>query len=238
MGMAETFDQQGDKAAAVRLLEDANALLRRCDDPWLLATAILNLGAYLSRDDPSRATELYEEALAIRRRIGDTLGCASCLINLGARAEAAGHLDLARARLDEAVAIADRCDSPPYLAMALVNLGQVARAGGDLGKAGDHYRSGLAVFVSHGDARGVTIALLRLAWLDWREGRPVRASRLYGAAHGLHPGVVAGDNESDMHAEACGALRRQLGDGVFTAAFESGRYLSAEAAAMEASAPA
>ncbi|HEY7198881.1 MAG TPA: tetratricopeptide repeat protein [Candidatus Dormibacteraeota bacterium] len=238
MGMAETFDQQGHKAEAVRLLEEANALLRRCDDPWLLATAMLNLGVYLSRDDPARATALYEEALAIRRRLGDTLGCASCLINLGARAEAAGDLDLARARLDEAVATADRCDSPAYLAMALVNLGQVDRAAGDLANAGSHFRSGLAVFVTHGDARGVTIALVRLAWLDWREGRAERASRLYGAAHALHPGVVAGDNESDMHREACEALRAQLGDGAFAAAFESGRYLSAEAAAAEASAPA
>ncbi len=71
-GLGDATGSQGDHLEAISLFEEAVSLLRGVEDPSLLATALMNLGVYVSGYDPGRATALYEEALAIRRGMGWT----------------------------------------------------------------------------------------------------------------------------------------------------------------------
>jgi hypothetical protein len=149
-----------------------------------------------------------------------------------------GDLGLARARIEEGEASARRLDAPFHRAVALANLGSLDRIGGDAVTAAARTRESLTLFLRIHDSYGVAICLWELAWLAWNGGLAERAVRLYGAANGLCPAVAATQTnvESSPHEEAFAALREQLGDDQFEAAYEAGGRLSAEEAATEASA--
>jgi predicted ATPase/DNA-binding XRE family transcriptional regulator len=236
--IARAIGRRGDPAEATRLLEEAAALLRKLDDRPLLADVLVDLSMYVARREPRRAVVLCEEALAIERSVGDTLGAAFCLINLGKMASILGDLDLARARIEEGEASARRLDAPFHRAVALANLGSLDRIGGDMVAAAARTRESLALFLRIQDSYGVAICLWELAWLAWNASMAERAVRLYGAANGICPAVAATQTyvESSPHEEAFAALREQLGDDRFEAAYEAGGRLSAEEAATEASA--
>jgi len=231
--MAEAVSRRGDQHEAIRLVEEAVSLLRGANDRPLLATALMNLGVYVSGHDPGRATVLYEETLAITRSVGDALGTAICLINLAERARANGDLERSEARLREAADVARRLHSWSCLAAALVGLGDLDRTRGGTEAAGARYREGLALSGRMGEPRGIAVCLRRLAWLAWSEGRLERAARLYGASDALCPGASAVDSEAVMHEENRAAVRQRLGGDLFNAAYEAGGRLSAREAAAE-----
>ncbi len=235
-GMAYAIGRRGDRTEAVHLLEEAVSLSRSLGNRPLLMTTLISLAGFLVPLEPRRAAELHEEALAIAQSDGDALNTLLCLVNLGDVAVADGDLELARARLEEAVSIARRINAPYHLGAALDALGCLALARGDPG-AGTHLLEGLAIFVRIGDAFGVAVCSQDLGRLAWKKGLSRLAARLYGSSSALSPFISATQHgaQSAAHEEACAALRRQLGDDTFNAAFTAGGRLSMEETLDEAS---
>jgi len=234
-GLGIALDSQGSYAESLLMFEEAVALLRKHDDPELLASALLHLGVGLARHgDARRAAALYEEALAQYRQMGNALGTAHCLINLGNRAKADGSLALAQARYEEAAGIARRLDSPFHLAAALIGLGDMARIRNDTVAVGAHCRESLRLFAVPDERQGVAVCLRMLGWVAWMEGRSEAAARLYGAGEALWPDAPAADkDEEEVHIRACTALRAQLGNDRFAAAYQAGGHLSPDEAVAE-----
>jgi len=235
-GLAPVMEQLGEHQASLALFEEATALLRELDDPGELAVALMHLGVAVGRDGhAARATALFEEALATFRGLDNALGTAMCLINLGNQTRQDGDVALARGRIEEAVAIARRLDAPFHLAAALEGLSSVAWAAGDVAAAGRYGRESLAEFARVGQRQGVAVALRALARVAWAESRAGPAARLYGAADAICPIELAPDkDEYHTHDPVLAALREELGDEGFTAAWEAGGRLSLEQAAAEA----
>ncbi len=236
-GMGQAIGQQGNHREAIELLEEAVSVLREVDDRPLLARALGNLGVFVARDgDARRAMALYEEALANHRQAGEMLGATMCLINLGSRAMVNGDAELAEARLEEAAAIARRLDAPYQLAAALAHLGDLARRGGEAAVAEARAREALSLFARLEERAGVAHCLRSMAWVAWTKADPIRAARLYGAAHALCPIASAPDkDEQASHDRTRAAVRERLGDSRFAVAAEAGGRLALEEAVVEAS---
>lgn len=152
---------------------------------------------------------------------------AMCLTNLGHQAQIAGDLRLARTRLEDAVAVGRRLNAPYHLAAALANLADVFRERGDVESACARYREALELFAAVTDQPGAASCLRCLAWGAWRDGRPTRAARLYGAAETLSPVAASYDvDDADLHERVREDLTRRLGAQAFAAAYEAGRRMS------------
>ena len=81
----------------IAVLEDALAIAEQAGDPFVLGTALNNLGVESAeRGNTGRARELFEESFRVRAEIGDLARMALSLSNLAETAFGAG--DLTRAR--------------------------------------------------------------------------------------------------------------------------------------------
>jgi tetratricopeptide (TPR) repeat protein len=100
-------ETQGDRAAALRHLEEAIALSRAVGEPHQLAQAVHALGElHRAHGNLDAAQPSYEEALSLQRQVGDSYESAICLLNLARVAIQRGSGESARTMLLEALAIA------------------------------------------------------------------------------------------------------------------------------------
>jgi predicted ATPase len=115
---------QGDLAAARRLLEESVVALREFDGRWEVANALHNLGQvhYLQGDDAAARTCL-ERVLSEAMAVTDPSLSISCRMWLAFIAERAGDLMVARAIHEENLELAQRLGSIPLLARAFEHLG-------------------------------------------------------------------------------------------------------------------
>jgi hypothetical protein len=92
------------------------------------------------------------------------------------------------------------------------------------------------LFAELGERTGVAVCVRWLGWAACRDGQPVRAARLYGAAEVLCPVAIAPDcAEAAAHERVRAALQERLGVVRHAAAREAGSQLSLDEAVAEAS---
>lgn len=165
-----------DPAGGQAMLEAAVADLRRLDDRWGLAFALLFLGAaLLLRDEPGKAVPVLEESVAVARTVPTEIVLGNALVNLGLAHAARGDLDEADRVLGDALEQGRALDSRETSARALDGLAAVAVA------AGQPERAARLAGAAEGIRRSVGAAVFPTDQAAWARTRSALADRL-GAA--------------------------------------------------------
>ena len=205
------------------LTDEALAVARSLDDPRLVACL---LGARLI--SPLLGSEerirLGEQALALIRQTGDHVMYLRILGNLAYAQLAAGQIGLARRKLIEARQLFREAGDQGGLTLCICNLGFASYLDGANDEARELFEELLRIARRDGDLMMVAYGQLGRALLARRGGDLEGAAELHGAADALHEklGTRVDGVESEPREEDMSALRVELGDAAFEAAYRRG----------------
>jgi predicted ATPase/DNA-binding winged helix-turn-helix (wHTH) protein len=182
----------GEFASAIPQFEESLAILRELNDPWGVAIALGNLGrAANEQGEFASARARIEESLAIKRTLGNRAGIASSLASLANVAHGQGDYAAANALHGESLAIHRELGNRTNTATELNNIGSVAYDQGEYARARESFVEGLSMLRELGDRRNICASLEGLASLAAVGGRPLDASRLFGASERLREEIDA-----------------------------------------------
>jgi hypothetical protein len=168
--------------------------------------------------------------------LGDRLGEAGTLGNLGLVVGHHGDLTRALALHEEALALSRELGDRRGIAIGLSNLANLARERGDQIEAATHLRECLLVRSELGDQVGVIVSLEGIAAVAVAQGQPEPATRLYAVATAWREAMSAplAPNDQEQYERDLAAVRGELGEDAFDAAWDAGWALSPEEAVTEA----
>lgn len=224
---------QGDYSAARAFFERGLALARAQDDKWGMAFALDGLGVLATNfGDYEQAVAWAQSSLELSRAIGAKWLCAVTLINLGELARLQGDYRQATRHYEESLALLRQVGDKSFIAIVFHDLGQVMQEQGEYERAQALHQEGLGLGAELGNPRGIATGLEKLAGAAAARGQPVPAARLLGAADALRQTVRAPMEALDRTAyEHCvAAVRAQLDDVTFDAAWGEGRAMQTEQA--------
>ena len=183
MGEAWLATDQGDREAALPLLEQAVERARAARDEEREAEALLSRGRIRGiTGDPAGMSDDVERSLVLREASGDPAGLAGALWLAGAVAHFHGDGALAMRRLERSVALSAKAGESVIRARSLQLLGIVRLDNDDPASAEAALAEALPEILDLGDRFAVPIGLSGLAGLAATRGRPRSAIRLAGAA--------------------------------------------------------
>jgi predicted ATPase/transcriptional regulator with XRE-family HTH domain len=211
------------------MLHEALALYRALGNTAGAAVAHRYLGMVArSTGDYVRAATLHKEALKLYRLIGDQRGVGMTLTNLGLTAFYQRDYERAAVLLEESLALARASGARSSVAVALTNLSLVAQAQRDYERATVLQGDALDLYRLLGDQDGLAHCFENFALIATARDEPARAARLFGAAEVLRTriGVPGRPADRDFNQRRIVALRAQLGDAAFDAAWEEGAAMS------------
>jgi predicted ATPase len=227
----------GDMARAVALLEESLALCREqgfvVEGPWVLCS----LGDVpCVQGDYPRAIALYWEALALFQHQGERWNIIMPLFNLGWLSVVQGDNARLRALLEEEVGWFREKATPIGLAHVLHILGVVVNAQGEAMQATALFREALTLQQQFGRVELIMQNLEGFAALLAGQGQPIQAARLLAATEVLCTGAHLRlfDAEQAAYDHICTAVRAQLDEAAFAAAWAAGQAMSLEQAIAEA----
>jgi len=217
-------------AEARALFAEGAALWRELGDKWGLATALRGLGAAVRRDDPAAARPIVEESVALFREVGDRAGLADALWNLGNMARQEGDHTQAAALLEESLALARQADAKGIILQVLQPLGDVAQDQGDHERALALYQESLVLARQFEHKESIARCLVEVGGVASAFRQAERAARLLSAAETMLDSIglsvaVWPDLRADYE-RYMAAVRAQLDEATFTAAWAAGRALS------------
>jgi predicted ATPase len=172
--------EQGDYAAASRLISESQAIARQLADNTGVAVS-LNALAVFARDrgDVALAHSLFEQSLALWRESGDLKAVARALSNLANVVKLQGDYHRARILYSECLSIFRGLRDTTGVAWSLNYQGDVAREQGDSTAAQSLYQQCLAMFREIGDRWGIAGTLADLGNLARDQGDFPAAHLLY-----------------------------------------------------------
>jgi hypothetical protein len=149
---------------------------------------------------------------------------------LGRVARGEGDNARARALYEESLAICRETGQKEGIASALAALGDLDLVGGEVDSAQARCRESLALFSQLGYRRSIAAGLVGLARVAEARGQPERSARLLGAALALLDGIGTrlGAIERAEQERCASAVRAELGEEVFAAAWAEGRAMPLE----------
>jgi predicted ATPase/class 3 adenylate cyclase len=222
-----------DLERAMAMLEESLALCReqglKSDGAWVL----VSLGIVADKQrQPERAAELYAEGLAVFRELNVKRGTSMALGNLGYLALDQGDYERAAALLAESLAVCREIGDRWVIPRLLRSLGTAALAQGDDPRAAAAFAEGLTLSQSLEDKHCIAASLEQLARIASRAGQPERAARLFGVGEIMREvsGIPLDTQIRSDYDRAVAAVRAQLDDATFAAAWAAGRAMSLEAA--------
>jgi predicted ATPase/DNA-binding XRE family transcriptional regulator len=225
--------RQGDYAATRSRLERSAELSHAAGDTWGLALALHDLGQLaLEQGDHAAAGSRLEESVALFREVGDEWGLALALNSLGDVARCRGDYDGEAALYEESLARFRKLGDKQNMASLLHNLGYAAHHWGDGRRAAARFTESLGLFRELDDRQGIAECLAGLAGVAAAAGQPERAARLFGATEARLEAIgarISPSNRSD-YGRNVAAVRRDLGDEAFAAAWARGRAMTTEQA--------
>lgn len=240
LGMLTYF--QGDYGAARSAYEQSLVLYRELQDPdgiaeaiyYLADTAALQGDAVATRALFAEARSFMADNLTSLRSLGDQWNIARALNMLGELARVEGDYAAARLFYDESLLIRRELGDQRGMAVSLFNLGFVAHHDDDYQQAATFFEESLSLFQKLESWRGVVDCLLGLAGVAVSAGQPERAARLFGATEAvreaIHVGSVLSYPDRLEYDRYIAAVRAQLDETAFTAAWAEGRELTLEQA--------
>jgi predicted ATPase/transcriptional regulator with XRE-family HTH domain len=230
----------GDYKRAIELCEEGLALAREIGDMSGSAFLLNALGRIVRFDnDATRSIAYLHQSLALFREIGDQSGMLWPLLGLADAAQLNGDYDRAKALLDEAITISRRLDHNRHLAWALNNLGDVVLYHGNTEQAHALFTESLALFQAFDQLGGIIQCLLGLAGVASATGQGQRAARWCGTAEALLESFDSSIEEQPLddrvhYDRTIAAIRAQLDEATFAAAWAAGRALTMDEAIAEA----
>ena len=203
-------------------------LFKQLGDINQTTSCLVDLGRLACIDgDYTRARALVEEGLAIRRRpeFDNPRRVALALMCLGEVERCAGDPARGAQSFEEALATGRELDDGMILGWSLHNLGQVALHSGALADAAARFRESLERRWRLGPGAEVAAGLAGIAGVALRVGQETQAVRLFGAAEAMleSTGFVLPPADEQVRRVDLAAIRQQLDDGAFVAAFAEGR---------------
>ncbi len=231
LGNAAT--ESGDYASAPDFLEEALAIWRELGDKHGTARALINLGwVALRSGDYPLANARLEESRALSRELADTRGMGFALAGLGEIAVRQGAYARATQLIEESLALRRQIGHEWGVGVSLGTLGWIALREGDWTRAMAQLGESLEVRREIGDKSGSAWCLERLAEMAEAQGQAVKAVRVLGAATALRAaiGSVIDPVDQPESASKQSALRAQLGEEKFAAAWAEGCALTMERA--------
>lgn len=229
-----TGDAETDLVRGRELAEQSLRLARQSNDRALLGEALLSI-VYLrmAANDLGGLRTLNLEAIAVTRELKDEANLSRLLSNLAHIDYFEKNWDEANELLDESTEIARRLTSPWPMMEALWTRSNVAREEGRLGVARATITEEWELCRDNPSLLwAYVLSVPVIGYLRLREGDPVGAVRLWGAAEKLRESagfqmapVLRGD-----FARHCDEARTLLGEARFAALLKEGRGLSAQQA--------
>jgi predicted ATPase/class 3 adenylate cyclase/DNA-binding XRE family transcriptional regulator len=231
LGWAMLYEHR--TAVARSCFEESVAIGRELHDKWGLSLALYGLGAVARRDDPTTARPLIEECVVLLRDVGNRVYEVGALDMLGAIARSDHDQARAGKLYAECLAVSRELNNKAKIGAALLGLGDVAQDQGKYEQAVAWYQESLALLLHVGVKERIAWCLMGLGGVTGALNKPERSARLLSAAETL----LATRNLSvsvwpDVHADYdrhVAAVRAQLGEEAFTAAWTAGRALSLDA---------
>jgi predicted ATPase/DNA-binding XRE family transcriptional regulator len=223
--------QEGPVAAARALFAEGLALWRELGDRWGLAWALWGLGAAVQHDDPATARPILEESVALFREVGDRSGLAFTLVGLGLVARLEGDYTWAGALVEECLTLGHELRNKAIISVALQHLGKVVQAQGDEQRALALYQESVALAQPLEHKENIVLCLVGLGGVAGAVGQAERAARLLSAAETLYDTI--GLPWPEMRADYdryVAAVRAQLGEATFAAAWAEGQAMTQEQA--------
>ena len=237
VGAGRLAHWQTDLDDAAALFEESLALAREQGDDLAIAESLVWLGTvYRQQGSLARGAELLSESLALYQAIGDRAGIAWALLNLGVTVRFQGDVARAAALLEESLARYRELGDVRFIAITLTMLGFAVLQQGDSGSAAALIREGLAGHQAVGDRAFLVFGLMDLAAVLVAQGQAVLAARLLGATTALRETLSAPlpPVSRRTHESVVVAVRTQLREADFTAAWAAGRALTLDQAVTEA----
>jgi predicted ATPase/class 3 adenylate cyclase/DNA-binding CsgD family transcriptional regulator len=175
--------RQGQRGAALPLIESGLDMARRLEEPHLTAR-LLSARSYATEaaGDHAGAARDAAEALRLSRQAGDRLQAGTMLGNLGYYELSAGDLDAARRHLAESLDIARALNDRDRIVQHTFNLGLAECLAGSPGAARALFAESLDLARRIGLRSSTAYALIGLALAGRGEAGQGWSARLHGAA--------------------------------------------------------
>ncbi len=182
--LASAHRYLGDNAAARRYFQLASDLRSTLGDRRGVSVAINNM-ALLELDDGNteRARELFEQSLAIKREIGEQRSIATGLANLADALIRLGRWDAAESVLAEGAGLATGI--PQIVGTIRCNQGNLAAHREDWAAAAAHFQAAITASQAGGHPHDAVEAMIGLARVWYRTGRPADGRAQLLAARAL-----------------------------------------------------
>jgi tetratricopeptide (TPR) repeat protein len=227
----------GDYSTASAYLEEALTIWRELGDKHGTARALISWGwAALRSGDYPLANARLDEALAFSRELGDIRSIGFELSGLGEVALRQGDYERAKRLVEESLEQRRQLGNKWGVGVSLGTLGWVAVCQGDWDRAVARLAESLEVRREIGDVGGSAWCLERLAEVARAQGRAKKAVRLYGAASALRAsiGSVIDSVDQPEYDSKLTALRAELGEERYTAAWDEGHAMTLDQAVAHA----
>jgi len=227
---------QHDLERAVVLLEESLSLFMEVGDEPSIATSLFNLGhAVLHQDDKEQIEVLCERAEALRREtFSDRWAIAELSVFLGMASLYEGDPERAVALLGESMATFRELEDVQRVTLCVTHLWMAELEGGDLARAEALLEENLRLLQRLGIKPRIYNDLLGSALVAALKGQPARAVRLWAAAEALREAIglaiVLWDHAPTDYEAQLVALRPQLGEEGFLAAWQEGKEMAPEQA--------
>jgi predicted ATPase/class 3 adenylate cyclase len=219
--------EQGEYARARALCEESLTTHRESGNQRGLADALSELAEILFavQSDQGAVRALLEESLALSREMGDKENMAICFFLLGGAALQQSDSAAARSFAEQSLELFKEMGDQGWIAQSLALLGKVNVVQGDYTAARALYEESLT-FPLGGDAS----SLEGLAGVVAAQGELTWAARLWGATEALREAICAPRPpfERVRYERAVAAVRAQLGEKAFAAAWAQGQKMTPE----------
>jgi non-specific serine/threonine protein kinase len=220
---------RGDFAGARVQLEKSIAILRELQDKRGLANALRQLGlAARDSNDNAVALSTLEEIVALFRELDDSWDLALSLVSLGRALVNLGGFAAALSLLEESLTISRSLGDTWAMGIAFSNLALAVLRQGDYGRAAALYQESLGLLWKSDEEFFTTRTLDELARLAFLQGDNEHAAHLFGFAEVLREqiGAVIAPADQGAHDDAVAAVRGQMNEVSFHAAWAAGRAMS------------
>jgi predicted ATPase/serine/threonine protein kinase len=238
-GLAFVAMAGGDYTSASAMFEESLVLLRELGDRWNLADTLyysaLAATFRIDRTDTAAARSMVEESLVISRELGNRRSQAYSLNLLGFLSMLQGQGAVACSLIEESLAIHKALGDRQGIGYTSTTFGWYSLSQGDYVTARAHYEKGLAIMIELNDKwfvavclEGLAIAASAQSSAEGSRAGALWAARLWGAAQALRDaiGVPLRSFERAINEWGIAAIRTQLGEEAFAAAWAEGRMMT------------